>query len=309
MFAARGIVVSLAFFAMVYCPLSLLVGLLWWSVLRRAGSSTLNSANFLFGLRIFSFAASAIVALFFTFPSFWLMERASLDEDGATFVLAACSLLALTAGLVRAFRAQAETKRTVMQWLSSRASFEDGTAVPTLRASSGAPPLILVGVRKPKVMVSDMATLLLSEEELRAAVRHELGHMRACDNLKKVLISATPFPGMRSLDDAWRTAAELAADDEAVANRENALDLAAALIKLSRASKRGFEPALASGLVGGSSSINLRVERLLEWRGDSPRVRSTWPRAFFLLLLAGGIASHYGAILVLTHRLTEMLVP
>jgi Zn-dependent protease with chaperone function len=309
MFAARGIVVSLAFFAMVYCPLSLLVGLLWRSVLRRAGSSTLNSANFLFGLRIFSFAASAIVALFFTFPSFWLMERASLDEDGATFVLAACSLLVLTAGLVRAFRAQAETKRTVMQWLSSRARFEDGAAVPTLRASSGAPPLILVGVRKPKIMVSDMATLLLSEEELRAAVRHELGHMRSCDNLKKVLISATPFPGMRSLDDAWRTAAELAADDEAVANRENALDLAAALIKLSRASKGWFEPALASGLVSGSSSINLRVERLLEWRGDSPRVRSTWPRAFFLLLLAGGIASHYGAILVLTHRLTEMLVP
>jgi Zn-dependent protease with chaperone function len=309
MFAARGIVVSLAFFAMVYCPLSLLVVLAWRGVLRASRSSTLKSANFLFGLRIFSFVASAVVALFFTFPSFWLMERASLDEDGATFVLAACSLMILTAGLFRAFRAQAKTKRAVRQWLSDRSSFRDETAEPTLRASNGAPALILVGVRRPKVMLSDMATLLLSEEELRVAVRHELGHMRSWDNLKKVFISATPFPGMSSLDDAWRGAAELAADDAAVANRENALDLAAALIKLSRASKQWFEPALASGLVSGSSSINLRIERLLEWRGESPRVRRSWPGILFLFLLVAGVATNYGAILVLTHRLTEMLVP
>jgi hypothetical protein len=309
MFAARGIVVSLAFFVMVYCPLSLLVVLGWRGVFRRARVSTLNSANCLFGLRIFSFAASAVVAVFFTFPSFWLMERASLDEDGATFVLAACSLIVLTAGLFRALRAQAETKRAVRQWLSGRSTFRDETAEPTLRASNGAPALILVGVRRPKIMVSDMATLLLSEEELRVAVRHEWGHKRSCDNLKKVLISATPFPGMRSLDDAWRAAAELAADDAAVANRENALDLAAALIKLSRASKQWFEPALASGLVSGSSSINLRIERLLEWRGESPRVRHTWPGIVFLFLWVGGVATNYGALLVLTHRLTEMLVP
>jgi hypothetical protein len=158
-------------------------------------------------------------------------------------------------------------------------------------------------------MVSDVATLLLSEDELRVAVRHELEHMRSCDNLKKVFISATPFPGMRSLDTAWREAAELAADDAAVANRENALDLAAALIKLSRASKQWAEPALASGLVSGSSSINLRIERLLEWRGERPRVRRTWPGILCLFLLAGAIATNYGAILVLTHRLTEILVP
>ncbi len=306
MFAARGIVVSLAFFAMVYCSLSLLVVVAWRGIFRVSRSSTLKSANFLFGLRIFSFVASAVVALFFTFPSFWLMERASLDEDGATFVLAACSLIILAAGLFRACRAQIETKRAVIQWLSGHGG---GAGYPTLRASRGAPALILVGVRRPKVMVSDMATLLLSEEELRVAVRHELGHMRSYDNLKKVLIGATPFPGISSLDNAWREAAELAADDAAVANRENALDLAAALIKLSRPSKQWFEPALASGLVSGSSSINLRIERLLEWRRDSPRLRRSWLGTVFLFLLADVIASHYGAILVLTHRLTEILVP
>ena len=90
--------------------------------------------------------------------------------------------------------------------------------------------------------------------------------MRSWDNLKKVLISATPFPGMSGLESAWREAAELAADDAAVANRQDALNLAAALIKLSRSSKQWSEPALASGLVSGSCSIRLRVGRLLEWR-------------------------------------------
>ena len=72
------------------------------------------------------------------------------------------------------------------------------------------------------------------------------------DNLKKVLISATPFPWMNGLEKSWRGAAELAADDAAVQNRQEALDLAAALIKLSRAPKCSQpEPALASGLVCG----------------------------------------------------------
>ena len=66
--------------------------------------------------------------------------------------------------------------------------------------------------------------------------------MRSWDNLKKVLISATPFPGMGSIESAWREAAELAADDAAVTNRQEALDLAAALIKLSRSSQQLPKP-------------------------------------------------------------------
>ena len=309
MFAARGILVSLAFFGMVYCPLSLLVVTAWRGLLRHPHNSVLGSANFLFGLRIVSFCVSSIVTIFFTFPSFWLMERASLDEDAATFLLAACSLLILAAGLFRVIRAQAKTKHSVSQWLSQSASPTDHAPVPTLSASKGAPALILIGIRKPEVLVSDVATLLLNEDELQVAVRHELGHMRSRDNLKKILISATPFPGMSSLDHAWREAAELAADDAAVTNRENALDLAAALIKLSRASKRWAEPALASGLMNGSSSVGLRVERLLQWRMARRGLRWTWPCTLSLFLFTGAIAVKYGAILVLIHRLTETLVP
>jgi Zn-dependent protease with chaperone function len=324
-FAARGFLVSLAFFAMVYCPLSMLVVLAWRSMNRigrksRFGSDIVSSANFLFRLRIFSFTVATVVAVFFTFPSFWLMERASLDEDAGTFILAACSLLILGAGLARGLRAQARTTRAVTQWsLAARGmaatsmgatSTGSGTVTPTLSASNGAPALILVGIRRPSVMISDMAALVLSDRELQVAVRHELGHKRSSDNLKKVLISATPFPGMSSLENAWRESAELAADDAAVANRQDALDLAAALIKLSRSSKQWSEPALASGLVSGSSSISLRVQRLLEWRTAGRRLQRTWPWTLLVLsTIIVAIASNYGATLALTHRLTEILVP
>ena len=319
-FAARGFLVSLAFFAMVYCPLASLVVLAWWSMNRasrksRFSSALVSSANFLFGLRIFSFAVSAVVAVFFTFPSFWLMERASLDEDAGTFVLAVCSLVILSAGLFRVLRAQAKTSSAVTQWSLGLRSTEamsigDEAVTPALSASKGAPALLLVGIRRPKVMVSDMAAVVLSGDELQAAVRHEFGHMRSWDNLKKVLIGATPFPGMRGLESAWREAAELAADDAAVANRQDALNLAAALIKLSRSSKQWSEPALASGLVSGSCSIRLRVGRLLEWRASDHRLQRAWPWTLLVLTpVIAGIASNYAAMLVLTHRLTELLVP
>ena len=324
-FAARGVIVSLAFFVILYCPLSALVVLGWHCVNRVARKSSPGSANFLCGLRIFSFALSLAVAVFFAFPSFWFMESASLDEDAATFLLAACSLLILGAGLLRLLWAQARTERAVTEWSlagrsragtseagTSRAgtSTSSDTAEPALSASSGAPALILAGIWKPQVMISDRARILLSRDELEILVRHELGHMRSCDNLKKALISATPFPGMSRLESAWREAAEWAADDAAVTNRQDALDLAAALIKLSRSSSRWSEPRLASGVVSGSSSIRRRVERLLQWSANGRRLRRTWvwtlPAVFTLVVT---IAGNYGAILALTHRLTELFVP
>ena len=319
-FAARGVLVSLAFFATVYCFLSLLIVSIWRSLKSTARksdshSAILGSATFLFGLRIFPFAVSAIVAVFLAFPSFWMMERASLDEDGGTFLLAACALLMLGSGLLRVTRAQERTRRSVSEWLSARvdlradygADFGSRAVTATLNAAKGAPALILVGIWKPKVMVSDLATTVLSESELQVAVRHELGHQRSWDNLKKMLVNATPFPGMNHLENAWREASELAADDAAVSNLQDALDLAAALIKLSSSSKRWLEPALASGLVSGSSSVGVRVQRLLDWK--RPRLPQRWPWALFLCVMIAGIASNYGAALALTHRLTELLVP
>lgn len=303
-FAARGLLVSLAFFAVLYCALSVGVILAWRAAERWTGRSA-RAAGLLFGVRIFSFVVSLVVTLFFTFPSFWVMERHSLDEDGGTFLLAGCALVILCAGVMRFWRDHSRTARAVRDWGTE----EESSAERPTRASAGAPALVLVGLHKPRVLISDAAMAALSEDELQVAIRHELGHRRSWDNLKKILISATPFPGMNRLERAWREAAELAADDAAVGNRREALDLAAALIKLSRSSKQVAEPALASGLACGSLSITTRVERLLAWRASGHRWLA-WPWVVSLLfVLTFTVATHYGATLVLTHRLTELLVP
>ena len=66
-------------------------------------------------------------------------------------------------------------------------------------------------------------------------------------------------------------------------------------------SKRWYEPALASALVSGSSSISLRVKRLIEWRMNRSRLQRIWPwtlLATFTLIVA--VANNYRAVLVLT---------
>jgi beta-lactamase regulating signal transducer with metallopeptidase domain len=264
----------------------------------------------LFGLRIFPFAVSAVVTVFFTFPSFWLLERTSLDEDAGTFILALCALLILGAGLFRVLRFQARTTRAVAQWLMGATTVGTDGRMPGIRASEGAPPLILVGSWKPRVLISDLATAVLTDDELRVAVRHEIGHAQSGDNLKKVMVSAIPFPGMSGIERAWQEAAELAADEVAVANRREALDLAAALIKLSRSSLQWPKPLFATGLVSGSCSISFRVRRLLQWRTTGRHAQLAVPWSFLALVAVFvGIAGNYGAALVLTHRLTELLVP
>src|SRR5271165_1405493 len=307
MFVARGIVVCLAFFAVMYGALSLLVGSAWRLRQRLPSRESANSPSLLFALRISPFALSALVAVFFTFPSFWLMERKSLDEEATTFCLAACALVLLAAGLVRALRATTLTNRALRHW-SRKPNISNESNGASLSAANGAPALMLVGVCRPKVMVSDMANAVLTENELRVAIRHELGHRRSWDNLKKLLINATPFPGMSGVERAWREAAELAADDSAVETREDALDLATALIKLSRSANQWTEPELASGLVCDSSAITVRVHHLLEWR-SGPRLQRTWLWAVLSVLIVCAVASNYATALVMIHRLTELLVP
>lgn len=295
-FAARGIVVSLAFFAVLYTTLSLAVVAAWRGIEPMRGKFSWSSSDFLFGLRIFPFAASLVVTLFFTFPSFWLMERTSPDEDFDTYLLALCAVFMLGAGLFRVLRAQARTTRAVHRWSVPHASC--------------APPLILVGVLKPRVLIGDAAVAVLSKDELDVAVQHELGHKHSWDNLRKVLLSVTPFPGMSGLEQAWLEAAEFAADDAAVTSRREALDLAAALIKLSRPSEGLSDSVLATALVSGSSAISVRVERLLRWQIGARRWKRTWPWILpALLTLVVAVAGNYGATLALTHRLTELLVP
>jgi beta-lactamase regulating signal transducer with metallopeptidase domain len=298
--------VSLAFFAIEYSFLSLLLILLWrgW---RSIAQANVEAPNVLFWLRVLPFVVSAATAVFLTFPSFLLLEAHSMDEDLGTFVLCLCSLLFLGGGLFRVIAAQARTRRAEAEWLETANRAEGGESVPATSYPNPLP-IMLAGIRTPRLLVSEAARALLTVGELQAAVRHEVAHLRSCDNLKKAIFNFISFPGMASLERAWQEAAELDADLRAVSNRAEALDLASALVKLSRGCPP-VAPALATGLVGVAESVAMRVERLLEWE-RSPRLIQHWRYVIPLTFVAMvSLAANLGPALVVTHSLTERLVP
>jgi Zn-dependent protease with chaperone function len=310
MFVLRGVAVSLTFFVLLYCVLSLMV-VSGWRYLRFLRSASAQAqANLLFWARVFPLLASAFVTLVLVVPSFVLHEPRSIHEDmGVPLVLGVGCLLLFALGAFRVVAAQAETSRVVADWLKGADALDAGVTAPTFRAN-GTPPLTLVGVCSPRVLVSEATVALLNRDELRVAVRHEIAHMRSRDNLKKLVFHCSPFPGMVSLENAWQEAAELAADDGAVASICDALDLATALIKLSRLMPVQGTPAFTMALVNGSGSVRGRVERLLAWDESKARpIQTRWryalPPLLATILCAVAV---YGDVLTQTHRITEWLV-
>jgi hypothetical protein len=118
-----------------------------------------------------------------------------------------------------------------------------------------------------------------------------------------------PSPACGALETAWREVAELAADRFAVRTRQEALDLAATLIKLSRSAQPSMEPTFSSGILCESGTLTLCIRRLVEWHASPNRLPRSWVWGSGIGVAAIAIASHYGSMLVLTHRLTEIVVP
>jgi len=300
--------VSLSFFGLLYSFLSLFI-VLAWNAVRLSSFQKYVGAHSLFTLRMIPFGISAAVSLLLTLPSFLMLESHSLDEDLGTFGLCVCAILILSAGLCRVLAAEGRTRRVVSACLERTIHLGRNEATPAVILSQSIPPLMLVGVRVPRILISASACRVLSAEELRATLRHEMAHARSRDNLKKAILNCLPFPGMASLEVAWQEASELAADDRAVSSRNEALDLAAALIKLARHFPCQPVPELATGLVSAVGSVTSRVERLVAWERTSAARPHRWRyfmAAAFIALF--GLVAKLGLALVLVHSLTERLV-
>ena len=314
MFALREIAVSLTFFVLVYCLLSAVVAVAW-RAMKRVRASEKSVAALLFGLRVLPLTASVIITFVLVVPSFQLLEPRSIDEGMGRMplTLGVCALLMIAAGCFRVITAQRKTSRVVARWLEGAHPLAGEavahTSAMTYCSGGSAPPLTLIGVRKPCVLVSASTVALLNHDELQIALKHEIAHMQSRDNLKKLFFRFCPFPGMAKLASAWSEAAELAADDSAVENLGDAIDLAAALVKLSRLVPVEVAPVCTVGFVTGS--IRARVARLLAWdekAGAQPvRIRSWYVIPPSLLALFFLLAS-YGSALALTHEVTEWLV-
>jgi Zn-dependent protease with chaperone function len=308
LFAVRSLMVGLGFFGVLYCLLSLLVVCLWPCVRPLVRNSAAGSARLLFGVRIFPLAGSAFITLAFALPAFWLLEG-GMDEDMGTLLFSVGTVLLVAAGFIRIMRAQSGASRVVLEWLKGARVLDSDAGGTTVQIKQGGPPLLLHGISTPQVLVSETAIELLTPDELRVAVRHEIGHMRSRDNLKKLILHGAPFPGMGSLERAWKEAAEFAADEAAVSSSGDAVDLAAALIKLCELVPVQEPPAFTTGLVDMTALVNVRVRRLLAWNETGRRsVRLRWWLAPVFLLILPYTAAHYGQALSFTHRATEWFI-
>jgi Zn-dependent protease with chaperone function len=308
-FGLRSVMVALGFFGVVYCLLSLLVVCLWRFAALLRGDSASAWARLLFAARIFPLVGAALITIAFALPAFWLLEGPP-DEDVGTAIFSACTLVLLTAALFRVLAAQNSASRVVANWLEGAQVLDTTSAGPALQSTEG-PPLLLFGVSTPRVLASEAAVALLSADELRVAVQHEIGHMRSRDNLKKLLVYAAWFPGMAGLQQAWENAAEFAADQAAISNPDDAVELASALIKLAGLAPLHQPPAFTTGLVNSAALVRRRVQRLLEWDdARSPAVQPRWWFFFPLALVgaAGYVAAHYGQALLFTHQFTEWFI-
>ena len=311
MFALLRITVSLDCFLLLYWLLSLLVETVWHPV-RPLHVAQRSVATILFGLRILPLAASLIITFALVVPSFQLMEPPPIHERMGTLPLAlgVCALLTIACGVFRAIAAQTRTTRAVTYWLEGARPLEvNANCAVAFQSRRESPPLIIVGVRHPRILVSESTVGLLSPDELRMALKHEHEHMKSRDNLKRLILTFCPFPGMAKLERAWSQAAELAADDAAVSNQRDALDLAGALVKVSRLVPVKAAPACSTAFA--ASSISERVAFLLDWdkASKSRRVHiRTWFLIPFAVALSLLVSVAHRPVLTLTHELTEWLV-
>ncbi|MGD1022778.1 MAG: hypothetical protein ABR880_08330 [Candidatus Sulfotelmatobacter sp.] len=320
MFAVRGLAVCFSVFFILYSALSLAVCLAWrrvWVYGRQC--SARRCADLLFALRLVPFVVATGVTAVLAVPSFLLLEPRAVEEPIGIvpLVLGLCGIVLMLAGIWNATKALIRASRTVARW-SSEASVIDygpadsGKSLSVLRTPAPAPPLTVAGILRPTVWLSGAAEFVLTERELDGALRHEVAHIRRRDNLRKLLLCLTPVPGIAQLERAWREATEMAADDAAVSNVSEALDLAAAVIKLSRLAPLELPAELTTALVHSpAESVNARVERLISWTQRRQNPTNEYSLACALCattLMLAAMAVTYSQLLVQVHAATEWLV-
>jgi hypothetical protein len=309
-FLLHGATLTLACFLAI--NLLLTAPVVW---IARRGPRTTAPA-FWFGLRMLpAMSAAAFAAIVFV-PSYWRHEPRDFVEgfDATLTVLALAAFVLLGAGLARGLSAWTRAKRRSRRWMRTAQPIDLGTGrVPAFVVDAQAPMMALVGMRRPCLLVSRRLIDALTDDELAASVAHELGHHRAWDNVKRLVMGAAPdllapTSTARVIEGRWASAAEHAADRMNGAPPADRCALASALVKVARLTPPG--PTLAepiSTLVGGGE-IASRVHVLLDDRSVAPVRPRRALRWLSAAIAAAAFAAAYASLLHTVHEITEVLV-
>jgi hypothetical protein len=310
-YALRGCVVSLLLFLLTFTALWLATAVSFLILRRdrnRFCSSTL--ATLLYLLQIGPFLIATVTVTGFVLPSFLRFEPLVANEPlhwpHVLLSLVAAAFISL--GIYRAARAYASTRRLAGSWQRAAPAgvVQDGVRI--LKTAAGAPPLVVVGILRPKVLISASARHLLTPSELQRGIAHEAVHARHRDNLKKLFLRFSCPWGIRALEQEWLGALELSADERSVSSRRDAVELASALVKASRLAVPCAE--LSATLIPDpAASLQTRVQRLLAWEPKSSSALLA-PLVQWALTACSVIALiiAYGPLLANFHSLTEWLM-
>ena len=223
------------------------------------------------------------------------------------------ALLLMTAGW-RSIRVARATRRLTREWLRTAEPIPlAGITAPAFAIKSSFPIVAVVGLSRPKLVIAQSVVDACTGDELRAILAHEQGHLDRRDNLRRLMMAATPdilawLPISERHFAAWREAAEEAADDDAArAGVNGRLSLAAALVKVARlASGTPARQWLPTSALYCGESLDVRIRRLLEPRtstsgsaGSIARAVSAQSRVMRALVGLTGFA--LASMLVLDH--------
>src|SRR5471030_1743375 len=281
---------------------------------RLTNATRVGSPGFWLALRLCPAALSlGFVALVFL-PSYWRYEPRELVEgfDVTLTALAVLALASIGAGAVRGVLAWRASVQRAERWLrAARPLALPGTPMPAFALDIDAPVMALVGVLRPRLLITRPVLDALTDEELQAGVAHEVGHWRAWDNLKRLSMRAAPdllwaTSAARAIERRWAAASEHAADFDAGGSDRSRCALASALVKVARltpAPTAVTEP--ISALVDGGD-ITARVQRLLD--EAPPAAQRRWTRWLALAMPLSAFVLGYAPLLRLVHEVTELLV-
>lgn len=292
---------------------SALAGVAWRALAPRVQRwDAAARARLLFVLRVSPPSAAAVLAFALVVPAYIRHEPADSGESvGFTLLVLACiSAAGVLLAAWRVTQTWLVTRRLVRDWMRDAEPFEfEGVAVPAFRIRHSFPVIAVIGVLRPRLFVASQVFGALTPEELGAALAHERGHVEGHDNLKRALLQAGEdallhAPLGRSLRREWQRESEMAADEfAAAAGAPAALDLASAIVKISKLVPRGARPTLPAGahLLGyEEDGTSRRVRNLLrlasDTRGARARLRTRSPLAATLCICFISVG-----ILVITH--------
>ena len=323
MFYLLAMTLCLAVLSLVFLSSSVLLSPVVLSARRLAAKmAPMNGVHLLFAVRLLPVLLTLVTTFGFVLPAFLEYEPHSTGEGiGLRLdVLALAGALLLACMIWRIWRIQSATHRARLLWFeNSERIYIEGIDLPIYRVESSSSLLAVTGIFRPKIFLSREIAQILSPQELRAALKHEIAHVAAFDNLKQVLLRVTQPPGwLKNFYDVsaeWSSASELAADRSSLARGTSVLDLSAALIKVGRLQRTAAAAnAVASHLIPptGGSSLEQRVRQLTDLLENNEQItvqRAQSGKLIFAMLLS--IAAYIAcvhAFLPEVHDALELLV-